>query len=65
MKKIFSFILSVNILYSSQNFPFSIIRKLFDLKTISNPSDVYLQEWLNKLTIDLPNDLIKKKPKVI
>ena len=63
MLQIFLLILSLNILYSSQNFPFSIIRNLLDLKTISNPSDLYLREWLNKLIIDLPNDLIKNETK--
>ena len=63
MFQIFLFLLSVNILCSSQNFPFSIIRNLFDLKIISNPSDLYLRKWINKLEIDLPNDLIKNETK--
>ena len=63
MSKIFLLIISVNILYSSQNIPFSIISNLLNLKSISNPSDLYLRKWLNKLEIDIPNDLIKNETK--
>ena len=63
MSKIFLLIISVNILYSSQNFPFSIISNLLNIKSISNPSDLYLRKWINKLEIDLTNDLIKNETK--
>ena len=63
MKQVFLIILISNILYSSQNFSYSNIINLFNFETISNPSDLYLREWLNKLIIDLPNDLIKNETK--
>ena len=63
MKQVLLIILIANILYSSQNFSYSNIINLFNFKTISNPSDLYLREWLNKLIIDLPNDLIKNETK--
>ena len=59
MNQILLVILSVNIVYSSQNFPFYFIDNLLNFKTISNSSDFYLREWLNKLIIEIPNDLIK------
>ena len=63
MNQILLVILSVNIVYSSQNFPFYFIDNLLNFKTISNSSDLYLREWLNKLIIEIPNDLIKNQTK--
>ena len=63
MKIIFFLIfLSLNILtyaLSFQDFIFENI--LFQPKR--NPDDLNLREWLNKLIIDLPNDLIKNETK--
>ena len=57
------FILISTIIFSSQNFPNFILENIFHSKLGSNPSDLYLREWLNKLIIDLPNDLIKNETK--
>jgi len=54
-------ILSVNIIYSSENFPNSILKSILQFKSTSNSKDLYLREWLNKITIDLPNELIKNE----
>ena len=54
-------ILIVNMVYSSQNLPYSILKSLIQYKSSQNSKDLYLREWLNKLTIDLPNELIKKE----
>ena len=63
MKPIFLLIfLSLNILpytLAFQDFIFKNI--LFQPKR--NPDDLNLREWLNKLIIDLPNDLIKNEAK--
>ena len=62
MLQIFLLILSLNILtyaLSFQDFIFENI--LFQPKR--NPDDLNLREWLNKLIIDLPNDLIKNETK--
>ena len=54
-------ILIVNMVYSSQNLPYSILKSLIQYKSSQNSKDLYLREWLNKLTIDLPNELIKNE----
>ena len=54
-------ILIVNMVYSSQNLPYSIFKSLIQYKSSQNSKDLYLREWLNKLTIDLPNELIKNE----
>ena len=60
---LFFFIIGLNIIYSFQNFPRSILKNIFQHKSSPNPTDLYLREWLNKLVIDLPNDLIKNETK--
>ena len=57
------FILISSIIYSSQDFSNFILENILHSKLGSNPSDLYLREWLNKLVIDLPNDLIKNETK--
>jgi hypothetical protein len=47
--------------YSSQNLPYSILKSIIQFKSSQNSKDLYLREWLNKLTIDLPNELIKNE----
>ena len=54
-------ILIVNMVYSSKNLPYSILKSLIQYKSSQNSKDLYLREWLNKLTIDLPNELIKNE----
>ena len=54
-------ILIVDMVYSSQNLPYSILKSLIQYKSSQNSKDLYLREWLNKLTIDLPNELIKNE----
>ena len=54
-------ILIVNMVYSSQNLPYSILKSLIQYKSSQNSKDLYLREWLNKLTIDLPNELIENE----
>ena len=54
-------ILNVNIIYSSENFPNSILKSILQFKSTSNSKDLYLREWLNKITLDLPNELIKNE----
>ena len=54
-------ILCTIIEYSFQNLPYSILKNILQLKSGPNPEDLNLKEWLNKLTIDLPNDLIKNE----
>ena len=63
MKIIFFLIfLSVNILSKCQLFPdFFFQNILFPLNR--NPKDLNLREWINKIVIDLPNDLIKNETK--
>ena len=56
-------ILISTIIFSSQDFPNFILENILHSKLGSNPSDLYLREWLNKLVIDLPNDLIKNETK--
>ena len=41
--------------------PYSILKSLIQYKSSQNSKDLYLREWLNKLTIDLPNELIKNE----
>ena len=53
----------INIISTSEDFPNFILKNLFRTKSSSNPSDLYLREWLNKLVIDIPNDLIKNETK--
>ena len=60
---LFFFIIGLNIIYSFQDFPRSILKNIFQHKSSPNPTDLYLREWLNKLVIDLPNDLIKNETK--
>ena len=54
-------IASLNILCTFQILPNSIINNIKASKFSRNQNDLYLQEWLNKLVIDIPNDLIKNK----
>ena len=54
-------ILIVDMVYSSQNLPYSILKSIIQFKSSQNSKDLYLREWLNKLTIDLPNELIKNE----
>ena len=54
-------ILIVDMVYSSQNLPYSILKSLIQYKSSQNSKDLYLREWLNKLTIYLPNELIKNE----
>ena len=54
-------ILIVDMVYSSKNLPYSILKSLIQYKSSQNSKDLYLREWLNKLTIDLPNELIKNE----
>ena len=60
---ILSFALIANIICSSQNFPEFILKNIFHAKLDTDPPDLYLREWLNKLVIDFPNDLIKNETK--
>ena len=58
----FLIFLSVNILSKCQLFPDFIFQNiLFPLNR--NPKDLNLREWMNKIVIDLPNDLIKNETK--
>ena len=57
------FALIANIICSSQNLPEFILKNILHAKLGSDPPDLYLREWLNKLVIDLPNDLIKNETK--
>ena len=54
-------ILIVDMVYSSQNLPYSILKSIIQYKSSQNSKDLYLREWLNKLEIDLPNELIKNE----
>ena len=64
MKGILLFlILSIITESISKNLPYSMFSNLFHLKSGQNTENLYLKEWLNKLTIDLPNDLIKNATK--
>ena len=56
-------ILALNTLSSVHTFPKSFLDNIFQYKSSPNPEDLYLKEWLNKLVIDLPNDLIKNETK--
>ena len=58
---IFFFTVSLNVICSFRNFPNTILENLFHHRSSPNPTDLYLREWINKLTIDLPNDLIKNE----
>ena len=58
---LFLFTLSVNLLYTFQISPKSILGDIIKSKFERNPKDLNLRQWLNKLVIDLPNDLIKNK----
>ena len=60
---ILSFALIANIICSSQNFPEFILKNIMHAKLDTDPPDLYLREWLNKLVIDFPNDLIKNETK--
>ena len=48
---------------SLQNIQYSILNNLFKENKFPNKPDLELKELLNKLTIDLPNDLIKNETK--
>ena len=64
MKGILLFlILSIITESISKNLPYSMFSNLFHLKSGQSTENLYLKEWLNKLTIDLPNDLIKNATK--
>ena len=58
----FLFLLSINIINSSQNLLLDFIsknlRNILLYKAGKNPTDLYLREWLNKIVIDLPNDIL-------
>lgn len=56
----FLFFLSLNILSYAQTFHDFIFDNIF-FPSNRNPDDLDLVEWLNKLIIDLPNDLIKNE----
>ena len=56
-------ILVLNTQLSIQTFPKSFLHNFFQYKSSPNSEDLYLKEWLNKLVIDLPNDLIKNETK--
>ena len=63
MKPIFLLIfLSLNILPYTLAFQDFIFKNLL-FQPKRNPDDLNLREWLNKLIIDLPNDLIKNEAK--
>ena len=63
LRALFILIQSVYIMNSFQNIQYSILNNLFKENKFPNKPDLYLQELLNKLTIDLPNDLIKNETK--
>ena len=63
LKSLFIFILCVYIINSFQYIPYSILNNLFKENKFSNLADIHLRELLNKLTIDLPNDLIQNETK--
>ena len=63
MKIIFFLIfITLTISSNSQNFT-DFILKNFLFRYERNPEDLNLRDWLNKLVIDLPNDLIKNETK--
>ena len=57
----FLIFLNLNILIYALSFQDFIFDNIFLSKR--NPDDLNLREWLNKLVIDLPNDLIKNETK--
>ena len=63
LRALFILIQSVYIMKSFQNIQYSILNNLFKENKFPNKPDLDLQELLNKLTIDLPNDLIKNETK--
>ena len=58
----FLIILNLNIVLYVQTFKDFILDNIF-LSLNRNQDDLNIREWLNKLVIDLPNDLIKNKTK--
>ena len=63
MKIIFFLIFTtLFLLIHTQSIPDFILKNLFFLQN-RNPDDLNLRDWLNKLSIDLPNDLIKNETK--
>ena len=63
MKIIFFLIFTtLFLLIHTQSIPDFILQNLFFLQN-RNPDDLNLRDWLNKLSIDLPNDLIKNETK--
>ena len=63
MKFIFIIIfLGINIISKCDLFPDFIFQNIF-IPLIRSPKDLNLREFLNKLVIDLPNDLIKNETK--
>ena len=63
MKFIFIIIfLSINIISKCDLFPDFIFQNIL-IPLIRNPKDLNLREFLSKLVIDLPNDLIKNETK--
>ena len=60
---LFLLIVGINTIHSLQKFPKSILKNIFDYKSTPDPSDLSLRELLNKLVIDIPNDLIKNVTK--
>ena len=60
---LFLLILSLNFIYSTKKILPSILKKILFKDLNRDPKDLYLREWLKKLSIDLPNDLIKEKTK--
>ena len=60
---LFFVILSLNLIYSTERILPSILKRILFKDLSRDPKDLYLRDWLNKLSIDLPNDLIKEKTK--
>ena len=59
----FLLILNINFINSSKDILkplYKSLKKILLYNTNKNPSDLYLREWLNKLKIELPNDLLNK-----
>ena len=63
LRVLFIFVQSLYIMNSFQNIQYSILKNLFKENKFPNIPDIYLKELLNKLKIDLPNDLIKNETK--
>ena len=62
---LFLVILSINLIYSIKRILPSILKRILFKDLGRDPKDLYLRDWLKRLSIDLPNDLIKEKTKGI